>query len=104
MSSRPPSRIFTTPHDFTSPDSHTHLINVYLSAINPRALATSSPNDSNIDMIKYLYHSIQILNLMKSCVNTTDSRMLILCQTQMKVIVYLYNHIAFLLSNKWIPN
>ena len=103
MTSRPPSRIYTLPLDSSFDTGHTHMIQMYLSLFNPRALATYPPKDANIDLIRNFYRLIQILKIMHTSVNFQDRQTQTLVLIQMRVITHLYNHIAFILSRKWIP-
>ena len=104
MSSRPPSRIFTLPIDQDNINNpHIYQITTILDSLNPRAFSQNPPLFVNKDALKKLFSIIQFMKQMQLSIITPNTQTHVLVLTQLNIIIYLYNHLAFLMSNHWIP-
>lgn len=99
---RPISRQFTTPNVLKQ--NKLTYIDTLLSRMNPRALAQQPPTGANSAFLKIMSEIITIILHLNAAIHPTNNDLGTLLQTQTKILIQLYNHIAFLSKQKWIPS
>jgi hypothetical protein len=75
-----------------------------LNTINPRALAQDPPKGANTEFVHTLYNLIQITEQLETTMINADLHTKNIIHQQSKILKQIYNHIFFLLKQRWIPS